>query len=73
MALKNSDRVVVRKYGGGQFEGIIVAIDGDTVRITTAEEQRRAATEMRDPIAIGFPLRDVQAASSVENQKASRS
>ena len=59
MSLNAGDLVKVRVFGGQVVIRRLLRVEGQIAVLTVPEEPDRALKERREPVCIGFPLRDV--------------
>ena len=59
--MQPGDSVRVRAYGGEQLVRRVVGVKGEVVLICRDEEFLAAAKEGREPVSVGFKVKDVVA------------
>lgn len=64
-SLEVGSQIRVRAWGGIILTRRVLAVREDTVSVCSEEEYQRAKKEEREPMAIGFKLRNVIEASSI--------
>ncbi len=57
--MKLGEQVRVRAYGGKELVRVVVRLDKDTVVVCRQEEYEDARLEGREPMGVGFHLKDV--------------
>lgn len=57
--MKVGQMVKLRAYGGKELVRYIISIDKDIVVVCRPEEYKLAQSEGREPIGVGFHLKDV--------------
>ncbi|MBI2852335.1 MAG: hypothetical protein HYX84_04450 [Chloroflexi bacterium] len=57
--MKVGQTIKLRAYGGEELSRLVVRVDKDVVVVCRLDEYEKAKKEGREPVAVGFRLRDV--------------
>lgn len=65
--MKVGQMIKLRAYGGEELLSYVIRFDKDIVVVCRPEEYKAAKAEGREPVGVGFPLKDVIAEVKVES------
>lgn len=57
--MQNGQKVTLRAYGGEELVRRVVRVEKDIVVVCRSEEYEKAKLEGREPLAVGFHIKDV--------------
>jgi hypothetical protein len=66
MKIKPGDLIRLRTYGRGEIERRVVGVSEKVVFVCRNEEYEEAMREGREPICVGFPMKDVLSETVME-------